>query len=191
MAQDIYFATNRRVLKDGSDGEVGEEFHPNIDELRFGKVSFTGKDLYKKDLDDFVGKAKIALAPEALSGEDAAKSKLGSKAIFEEVRAEMLKKGDALIFVHGYDHTFREAAGRAVQLQQWLAAGGKDMTVLLFTFYLTADGPRFRRAVLSVLPPERQHRVLWTWEVAIAGTRYPALASLKPLYDAENKKVKL
>ena len=30
-----------------------------------------------------------------------------------------------------------------------------------------------------------------TWEVEIAGTVYPAIASLKPLYDAENKKVKL
>ena len=29
-----------------------------------------------------------------------------------------------------------------------------------------------------------------TWEVEIANTRYPARASLKPLYDAENKKVK-
>jgi 4-methylaminobutanoate oxidase (formaldehyde-forming) len=30
-----------------------------------------------------------------------------------------------------------------------------------------------------------------TWEVEIAGTRYPAVASLKPLYDAENKKIKV
>ncbi|HTL35377.1 MAG TPA: FAD-dependent oxidoreductase [Kofleriaceae bacterium] len=30
-----------------------------------------------------------------------------------------------------------------------------------------------------------------TWEVEIAGTLYPAIASLKPLYDAENKKVKM
>jgi predicted PurR-regulated permease PerM len=44
------------------------------------------------------------------------------------------------------------------------------LTIGLFTFYLTADGPRFRRAVLSVLPPDRQHRVLWTWEVAIEKT---------------------
>jgi 4-methylaminobutanoate oxidase (formaldehyde-forming) len=29
-----------------------------------------------------------------------------------------------------------------------------------------------------------------TWEVEIADKRYPARASLKPLYDAENKKVK-
>jgi glycine cleavage system aminomethyltransferase T/glycine/D-amino acid oxidase-like deaminating enzyme len=30
-----------------------------------------------------------------------------------------------------------------------------------------------------------------TWEVEIANQRYPAIASLKPLYDPENKKVKL
>jgi 4-methylaminobutanoate oxidase (formaldehyde-forming) len=29
-----------------------------------------------------------------------------------------------------------------------------------------------------------------TWDVEIANTRYPALASLRPLYDPDNKKVK-
>jgi glycine cleavage system aminomethyltransferase T/glycine/D-amino acid oxidase-like deaminating enzyme len=29
------------------------------------------------------------------------------------------------------------------------------------------------------------------WEVEIAGTRYPAIASLRPLYDPENKKIKV
>src|SRR3546814_6560286 len=38
MAQEIYFATNRRVVKDGADAEISEEFHPDIDELRFGRV---------------------------------------------------------------------------------------------------------------------------------------------------------
>ena len=44
------------------------------------------------------------------------------------------------------------------------------LTIALFTFYFTADGPRFRRGVLSLLPPARQQRVLWTWEVAIEKT---------------------
>ena len=101
MALNIYFGTNRKVLKDGEDAEIGEEFHPNIDELRFGKASFAGKELFKKDLDDFIDKARISLAPEKLDDKDADKAKLGSRAIFDEVRAEMLKKGDALIFVHG------------------------------------------------------------------------------------------
>src|SRR3546814_18735537 len=70
MALTIYFATNRRVLKDGEAAEVGEEFHPNIDELRFGKVSFAGRDLYKKNLEDFIDKAAVTVAKENLSSED-------------------------------------------------------------------------------------------------------------------------
>jgi len=44
------------------------------------------------------------------------------------------------------------------------------LTVALFTFYLVADGPRFRRAVCSFLRPERQRVVLETWEIAIDKT---------------------
>ena len=44
------------------------------------------------------------------------------------------------------------------------------LTIALFTFYLVADGPRFRRTVCSFLAPERQRRVLDTWEVAIDKT---------------------
>ncbi len=45
-----------------------------------------------------------------------------------------------------------------------------SLTVLLVTFYLVADGPRFRRAVLSPLPPRRQRELLAIWEVAIDKT---------------------
>ena len=44
------------------------------------------------------------------------------------------------------------------------------LTVALFTFYMTADGPRMRRAVLSMLPAARQREVLWAIEVAIDRT---------------------
>jgi predicted PurR-regulated permease PerM len=46
----------------------------------------------------------------------------------------------------------------------------KLLTIGLFTFYLTADGPRFRRAICSYLPARSQEAVLWTWEVAIQKT---------------------
>ena len=42
----------------------------------------------------------------------------------------------------------------------------KLLSVLLFTFYLVADGPKMRRAICSRLTPERQERVLRTWELA-------------------------
>jgi predicted PurR-regulated permease PerM len=40
-------------------------------------------------------------------------------------------------------------------------------TVGLFTFYLTAQGPQVRRALLSRLPPQKQQRALFAWETAI------------------------
>jgi len=41
------------------------------------------------------------------------------------------------------------------------------LTILLFTFYFVADGPRVRRSVCSLLSPRRQREVLTTWEIAI------------------------
>ena len=40
-------------------------------------------------------------------------------------------------------------------------------TIGLFTFYLTAQGPQVRRALLSRMPPERQERFLFAWETAL------------------------
>jgi predicted PurR-regulated permease PerM len=44
------------------------------------------------------------------------------------------------------------------------------LTIGLFTFYLVADAPRFRRAVCSVLPPKGQREVLAAWEIAVDKT---------------------
>ena len=46
----------------------------------------------------------------------------------------------------------------------------KVASVGLFTFYLVAEGPRLRRAILSMTPPERQERLLFVWEQAITQT---------------------
>lgn len=43
-------------------------------------------------------------------------------------------------------------------------------TIALFTYYLTADGPRLRRTICSRLKPERQRRVLGVWDLAIQKT---------------------
>ncbi|MYD04300.1 MAG: AI-2E family transporter [Acidimicrobiia bacterium] len=44
------------------------------------------------------------------------------------------------------------------------------LTIGLFTFYLLADGPRFRNLVLSVVRPDRQAEVRYIWEIAIRKT---------------------
>jgi predicted PurR-regulated permease PerM len=43
-------------------------------------------------------------------------------------------------------------------------------TILLFGFYIAAEGPNFRRNVCSLLPPARQHEVLRIWDIAIDKT---------------------
>lgn len=43
-------------------------------------------------------------------------------------------------------------------------------SVMLFTFYLVADGPRLRRVICSRFRPERQERVLHIWELAATKT---------------------
>jgi predicted PurR-regulated permease PerM len=44
------------------------------------------------------------------------------------------------------------------------------LTIGLFTFYLVADGPRFRRGVCSLLPQQMQRDLLAAWDVAIDKT---------------------
>ncbi len=43
-------------------------------------------------------------------------------------------------------------------------------SILLFTFYLAADGPRLRRTICRWLRPERQRVVLDVWELAVQKT---------------------
>ena len=61
----------------------------------------------------------------------------------------------------------RDQRDDAVQLSV-AALGGllQLFSVLLFTFYLVADGPKLRRAICSRLTPARQERVLGAWELA-------------------------
>jgi predicted PurR-regulated permease PerM len=43
-------------------------------------------------------------------------------------------------------------------------------TMAMFTFYFTADAPRFQRTVLALLPEKRQHEIGWAWDQAIIQT---------------------
>ncbi len=43
-------------------------------------------------------------------------------------------------------------------------------TIAMFTFYFTADAPRFQRTVLSHMSPNSQQRVGWTWDEAVRQT---------------------
>jgi predicted PurR-regulated permease PerM len=79
--------------------------------------------------------------------------------------------------------TSSQQSGQAAQgASNFLKQHGKDIlgaiggalgaifsifTIGLFTFYLTANGPKVRRALLSRMRPERQERALWALNEAI------------------------
>ncbi|MFE3983041.1 AI-2E family transporter [Nocardia tengchongensis] len=44
------------------------------------------------------------------------------------------------------------------------------LTIALFSVYMTADGPKLRRTVCSLLPPTKQGAVLHAWDLAIDKT---------------------
>lgn len=65
----------------------------------------------------------------------------------------------------------RDSASNVWGLSATLLGGVfQTLTIVLFTFYFAADGPRLRRALCSVLPPARQAEVLRAWEIAVAKT---------------------
>jgi predicted PurR-regulated permease PerM len=65
----------------------------------------------------------------------------------------------------------RAQGDRAVSLSlQALNGLLQALSVLLFTYYLVADGPRLRRVICSRLRPDIQRHVLGAWELAITKT---------------------
>lgn len=46
----------------------------------------------------------------------------------------------------------------------------QSLGIALFTFYFSADGPKFRRAVCSLFAPSRQREVMRAWEIAVEKT---------------------
>ncbi len=43
-------------------------------------------------------------------------------------------------------------------------------TMAMFTFYFTADSARLQKTVLSLVKPENQYRIGWTWDQAVIQT---------------------
>ncbi|MFD8697879.1 AI-2E family transporter [Kitasatospora purpeofusca] len=83
----------------------------------------------------------------------------------DELQKKLLKDSGAI-------ETYAQQAADNVWGVSSTLIGGlfQAFTVGLFTFYFTADGPRVRRTVCSMLPPAKQAEVLRAWEIALAKT---------------------
>ncbi|MFE7193225.1 AI-2E family transporter [Kitasatospora sp. NPDC057541] len=83
----------------------------------------------------------------------------------DELQKKLLKDSGAI------ESYAQQAADNVWGVSSTLIGGlFQAFTVGLFTFYFTADGPRVRRTVCSMLPPAKQAEVLRAWEIALAKT---------------------
>jgi predicted PurR-regulated permease PerM len=61
-------------------------------------------------------------------------------------------------------------------------------TVLLFSYYLVADGPRLRRSICSRLRPEKQRQVLWVLVLTCIASSYLFFLSLDCISSNRNSR---
>jgi esterase/lipase superfamily enzyme len=98
----IFFATNRNPNRKNDPDDFGPDFNEvSVDSLRYGSA-----------VCDVRGKepkvTRVDVAPEKIVA-DPDKRKLGSSAVFDDLQHDMRCGVDTLVFVHGYNVTFREA----------------------------------------------------------------------------------
>lgn len=165
----LYYATNRNHIGDRwHPDSYGNKFSDDgMENLRFGVVTLSAEEAEVRTylsadlgpggsgdgeglagyLKGMAGEAAIAAYEEKLDpdiAETAQKdAKLGSKAMFADLRAEMEKSSDVLIYIHGFNVSWQDAVGSALALQLVLqnsAAREADQNVLVILFTWPSDG---------------------------------------------------
>ncbi|MBD1860215.1 MULTISPECIES: alpha/beta fold hydrolase [Trichocoleus] len=144
----IYFATNRRPNRAADPDDFGSNFSDDgLANLRFGRAEVSGSNF---------DQIQIRVASEDLLADPPV---LGSQAIFEQVRQQMAQTGeDTIIFIHGFNTSFRGALSQAARLHQVLTANDpieptRPLRLNMCVFSWPSDGsllltnPRSRDAV--------------------------------------------
>jgi len=120
MSYKIYFCTNRNAVPDSKNPtDFGPVFSPNgLSDLRFGWADVDG---------DWVGPLNVA--EETSDGQV-----VGSKTLFEAVKNEMMaNQRDTLIFIHGFNTSFRNALKAAADFKSKIDRGN-PINVVVFTW---------------------------------------------------------
>ncbi len=134
---EIFFATNRDVRFETSKNanNFGTRFNEGGPQMfRLGKVevSLRGDD----PLDDDAWKVgRATLYSEDLNSRQRGGAKLGSAAMFEDLRQILRQKGtDVIIYLHGFANDFPNTAARSAALQHIYGAEGKEAIVVAFSW---------------------------------------------------------
>jgi esterase/lipase superfamily enzyme len=117
----VHFVTNRNPEQGNPPTKYGKSFHPmGADYLRFGWATVIGK------------KVTVKTAPEKMEVSPGENQLLGSASVFQELHDAMLAGRDTIVYIHGYNVDFNEAARAAARVQR-VYKGGKA-NVVMFTW---------------------------------------------------------
>lgn len=163
----LFYATNRNHIGNRwSPESYGKKFSADgMENLRFGVVTlevqdeelaeFLSADMKDcgvgngEDLSNYLSKraksATIRAYEESIDkdrAEAAQKNiKLGSKAMFADVQADMEAFSDVLVYIHGFNVSWFDAVGAALSLQTMLRSkGDKGQNVVVILFTWPSDG---------------------------------------------------
>lgn len=132
----VYFGTNRNPSPKNKPRNFGANFSPDgLANLRFGKATVKGKQVT-------VGVHAEKLAKVAdRNAINADSSKLGSKTLFDNLRADMQSScRDTVVFVHGYNVTFKEALQSAARIHANFTTLNQGAGVNVLCFSWPSDG---------------------------------------------------
>lgn len=162
---DIYFGTNRNPKPAKKPTDFGKNFSKNgLADLRFGKAVVNGNNV------TIQAHSEKLVQVEGIQQTDSQQSKLGSHKLFAELRSKMREAGsDTLVFIHGYNVTFKEAliTGSQLAINHRGMNDGRGVNVICFSWPsdgsmmpwkayssdrqdAAASGPAFARGLLKV-----------------------------------------
>jgi esterase/lipase superfamily enzyme len=126
----IYFGTNRNPNNSTNPSGFGKHFSQSgLVDLRFGWADVENGKISRIEVAD----EKLDVPPEDVARGDLSKQKLGSELVFDMVRREMIdRQADLMLYIHGFDYTFREAVIRAAEVAEFYAL--RPMVMFLFTW---------------------------------------------------------
>jgi len=134
---EIYFVTNRRPnRKRNPDDFTGDFSADGLSNLRYGRARVVGDRVIQVD----VARELLVLEPQRRLV-SAQRSVLGSQAVMGEIQAAMRQQGgDTLVFIHGYNVSFRESLLHGAELQRNLAGLNDGRGVRVVVFAWPSDG---------------------------------------------------
>lgn len=136
----VYFGTNRQPILVGKSQEP-KDFAEDPGPIDGYSVRFGSALVNVADGDPQLVPGSLYTAPETLTPAKGKEPVFGSRTVFEALRKSMKENERPLIvFIHGFSNSFTDAIERAGGIAAFLAAGGFEADIFVFSWPASSSG---------------------------------------------------